>query len=408
MPRAVSRLLSTAVVVTCGLVASCSDGGSDPVTGEQRWIVGGWITTVDAYTGFLAVVTDLSGEGSIDLAQVTEFGGDMVYASRGDGTVYVGLESSPIIERWGLDEAGVLQKQDEVSFANFGVTSTLGGGRNVIQFVDEDRAYYFDNQNLQVIAFDPVAMTTGDAFSIDGLAVEGQDHALNFIHRDGDRFIITARYWDLADETTTSLVRAAIVDSTNDSVTYIEDTRCGDIAFDATDADGNLYLGSHPGHAVYMAAGLDGEDPPPQCILRINAGANEFDPDYFVDMTALSGGVVGGLLQGVDGRAYVFTYMGETITEDNWRPSLRGDDWAIYTLELGNEAATYAPVAGLSGVTAYGDSFTTEVDGERRAFVITVAADFSGGRYVDVTNVDGAVAALAFPAFPGPAIRIED
>src|SRR5690606_38961181 len=135
-----------------------------------------------------------------------------------------------------------------------------------------------------------------------------------------------------------------IVDSRDDSVEYIEDTRCGDIAFNVTDDTGNLYLGSHPGHAVYMAAGLDGESPPPQCLLRIKQGESRFDPDYFVNLSELSGGVVVGLLQGAGNQAYVFQYDGEPITADNWQASLRGDQWAIYGLELGDEASTFRPV----------------------------------------------------------------
>lgn len=373
----------------------------------QRWIVGGWISTVDEYNGYLTVVDDISSSGSIDLAEVVEFGGDMVYASPGGGVVFVGLESAPIIERWGVSDDDELEKQAEVSLANYGVTSTLGGGRNVMQFIDEDRAYYFDRENLQVVVFNPTDMVTVDSFSIAGLEEEGQELALNFIHRDGDRFIVTARYWDLQLGTTTSLVRAAIVDSADDTVQYTDDTRCGDIAFDVTDLDGNLYLGSHPGHAVYMAAGLDGDNPPPQCILRINRGESQFDPDYFVDLTELAGGVVGGLLHAGNGNAFVFRYAGEAITEENWQPSLRGDGWSLYKLKLGNEAATFAPVPGMDSFTAYGDSFTTEVDGKQVPFVVAVEADFSAGQYYDVSRPNQVVEALAFPGFPGPAIRID-
>jgi hypothetical protein len=388
-------------------------GPSEPGTpdaepgGDELWVVGNWTTTVDEYTGYLSVVDDLSSAGSVRVSQAVELGGDMVYASPGGGVVFVGLESEPVIERWGLNAENALEKQDEVSLANFGVTSTLGGGRNVIQFVDDRRAYYFDNENLQVIRFDPVAMTTMGSFSLEGLEEEGQDIGLNFIHRDGDRFILTARYWDVVSGTTTPLVRAAIVDFSSESVQYIDDTRCGDIAFDATDAAGNLYLGSHPGHAVYMAAGLDGDAPPPQCLLRIRQGESRFDPDYFVDLTALSGGVVGGLLQGADNHAYVFQYLGEPINEENWQPSLRGDQWALHGLTLGDEANTYAPVPGLASVTAYGDAFTTVVNGELTPFVIAVEADFSSGRYYEASNPFDVVEALPFTGFPGPAIRLK-
>jgi hypothetical protein len=394
-------------------LAACSGGSEEPdakgpaLDAEELWIVGGWISTADEYTGYLTVVDDLSSSGNIDLSRAVEFGGDMVYASPGGRVVFVGRQDAPVIERWGLTSDNALEKEDEVSFANYGVTKTLGGGRNVIQFVDQGRAYYFDNENLQVIVFDPDAMTIRDSFGIDGLAVEGQEHAMNFIHRDGDRFIVTARYWDLEDGTTTPLVRAAIVDSTDDSVEYAEDTRCGDIAFHATDEAGNLYLASHPGHAVYTAAGLDGASPPPQCLLRIQQGESRFDAQYFVDLSELSGAIVGGLLQGSGDFAYVFQYAGEPIDQENWQASLRGDDWAIYRLELGNEAATYAAVENLSSITAYGSSFSTLVNGVRTPFLIAVEADFSGGNYYEASRSDEVVKALTFPGFPGRAYRVD-
>jgi hypothetical protein len=230
---------------------------------------------------------------------------------------------------------------------------------------------------------------------------------MNFIHRDGDHFIVTARYWSLEQGTTTALVRAAIVDCRDDSVEYIADTRCGDIAFNVTDAAGNLYLGSHPGHAVYAAAGLDGDSPPPQCLLRINQGERRFDPDYFVNLSELSGTVVGGLLQGAGNQAYVFQYEGEPITEENWQASLRGDRWAVHGLELGNETSTFAPVEGLDSFTAYGDSFSTIVNGVRTPFLVAVEADFSGGSYYDVSRRSDVMRALSFPGFPGRAYRVD-
>lgn len=400
--------LMAVTITACSAENGDADSSGNPPPGtEELWIVGGWISTGDEYTGYLTVVDDLSSDETIDLPRAVEFGGDMVYASPGGRVVFVGREDAPVIERWGLGASNALEKQDQVSLANFGVTKTLGGGRNVMQFVDEHRAYYFDNENLQVVVFDPVSMTTQSSFSIEGLAVEGQEHAMNFIHRDEDRFIVTARYWHLEDGTTTPLVRAAIVDSRDDSVEYIEDTRCGDIAFNVTDDAGNLYLGSHPGHAVYMAAGLDGDSPPPQCLLRIRQGERRFDPDYFVNVSELSGGIVGGLLQGAGNQAYVFQYDGEPITEVNWQASLRGDQWAVYGLELGNEASTFGPVEGLDSFNAYGDSFSTVVNGVRTPFLVAVEADFSAGNYYDVTRRSDVVRALSFPGFPGRAYRVD-
>lgn len=392
---------------TASSAATTSTTGDTAGPGLERWIVGGWISTDDDYTGYLTVVDDLSSHGSIDLSRVVEFGGDMIYASPGGGVVYVGFEQRSTIQRWEADESNGLTMTGEVSLANVGVTSTLGRGRNVIQFVNEQRAYYFDAENLQVVVFNPASMATEGSFSIEGLHEDGQDVGLNFIHRDGDRFIMTARYWSLVDETATSLTRAVIVNSGDDSVAYIDDTRCGNVAFNVTDTLGNVYLGSHPAQAASIAAGIAGTDPSPSCILRINTGENQFDPNYFVDLGQLSGGVAGGLLQGIDDHAYLFHYSGGPITSDGLTPTLRGDDWSLYSLKLGDEANTYARVQGLGdSFTAYGTSFTTVVNGIRTPYVVAVEADFSGGQYYDVSSPLSAVQGLSFPGFPGEAIAI--
>ncbi|HEX5660929.1 MAG TPA: hypothetical protein VFX59_27240 [Polyangiales bacterium] len=378
------------------------DAGPQQVA--KRWIAGGWLTTDDSYTGFLTVVKDLSAAGSIDLSQVVEIPDDMTHTVSDQGVVYVGINDKPTIERWVLGSDDKLTKDGEVSLRTRGITSTLGGGRNVIQLVDAERAYYFDNENLQVIVFHPLRMEILTAFSLAGMEAEGQEHALNFIHRDGNRFILTARYWSLADESSSPLVRAAIVDSTNDSVTYVDDTRCGNVAFNVTDSAGNLYLGSHPGLAVSIAAGTAGPNPPKPCILRINKGQSTFDPSYFVELGQLaSGGVVGGLLQGIDGNAYVFQYTGSGITADNERATLRGEDWALARIKLGDERSTFARANGIGAVTPYGSSFSTNVNGKIVPFIIGVKADFSAGRYYDASDALNLKEALSFPGFPGHA-----
>jgi hypothetical protein len=387
-----------AVIVDAGM-----DGALKP-TVPERWIVGGWISTTDNYTGYLTVVNDLSASGRVDLSQVVEFAGDIVYASPGGGVVYVGLADKPVIERWTVTAENKLKKDGDISFAKYGVTKTLGGGRNVIQFIGAERAYYFDNENLQVIVFNPARMETVEAFSIKGMDQAGQEMALNFIHKDGNRFIITARYWSLADETTTPLVRAAIIDSTNNAVTYTDDTRCGNIAFQVTDSAGNLYFGSHPGLAVSIAAGTAGGNPPKPCLLRINKGQSVFDQSYFVDLTQVaSGGVVGGLLQGSENTAYVFQYTGPGITKENERPTLRGEAWALFSLKLGDERNSYAKVEATGAVTPYGSSFSTIVNGRVTPYVVGVKADFSAGRYFDVSDPRNVKQALMFPSYPGHA-----
>ncbi|MEM7160219.1 MAG: hypothetical protein AAF799_45695 [Myxococcota bacterium] len=388
-----------------GTAGDPADGSGSAGEADQSWIVGTWISTDEEYLGYLSVVDDISAGGSIDLGRAVEFAGDMVYASPGGGVVYVGLGDQPTIQRWTAN-GDELVMDGEVSLANFGVTNTLGGGRNVIQFVDDELAYYFDEENWQVVKFNPAEMTTIGSFPIDGLYDDNEWVSLNFIHKDGTRFISTAAYWSLADDTGTPLVRAVIVDSADESVTYADDTRCGVIGFDAADAEGNLYFATHPGQSVSLVSGSAGDSPAASCMLRINSGEDQFDPEYFVDLSTLSGTVAGGLHPGVGNQAYIMHYTGDVagITLDNERDTLRSAEWALYSVELGNEAATYAPVQVDSLFTAYADSFKTVVDGRETSYLVGVSADFGSGQYFDISDSNAVTEALTFPGFPGHAV----
>src|SRR5690606_26853429 len=188
------------------------------------------------------------------------------YSSPGGGVRFVGRDDKPFIERWKVDGNGKLNKEAELGLDAYGVTSTYGRSLQVIQFIDDERAYYVDIENFQVIVFNPQTMKISDDFTIDGLDAPGEWDQVAAVRRDGDRLLVAARYYDEVDDTTSHLSRVAIIDVTSDAVQYAEDTRCGNLAFDVIDDDGNIYFGSHAGLAVSAAAGIDGDSPPPACI----------------------------------------------------------------------------------------------------------------------------------------------
>jgi len=389
---------------TSGSSAAGSGGeaGGGTVASADSWIVGGWLFQDPAYFGYLAVVDDLSKAGQIDLRNVHEFGGDIVYAVH-EGVVFVGQEDLPTIERWSVNDAGELEKTGEISLQAFGVTTTLGGGRNVIQVLDAETAWYFDRENFQVIVFNPSTMRTdGDTISFDGLQQDNHDVGLGFITRVGDYLVMSAQYWELPDEYTASLTRVAFIHVEDHSVTYADDTRCGGVGFQATDAAGNLYLGPHHGHAAYAAAGLDPNTSP--CLLRINVGETEFDPEYHVDLgEELGGDVVAGLEQGDDNHAYLYRYAGAPITADNVGAARFAEAWELYSVELGDEAATYTKVENYVPAPPVGGSFRLRVGTEDARYVIASAEDYLSGTYYQLVEPTKAEERLNFPGFPGTA-----
>jgi hypothetical protein len=366
--------------------------------------VGGYLTSADDWIGYLAVVDDISAAGSIDLAKVVEFPDDMSFASPGNGVVYVGDGGSPVIERWVLDENDELTLDETMGLSQLGVTSGLGI-KDPFHFLAEDRAYFIDGESLQVVIWNPQTMTTIDSFSIEGFLEEGLFQGLNYVHRDGDRLLLSARYWR-ADDTAALLTRVGIIDTTTDSVTYVDDTRCGNVAFHATDSEDNLYLATHTAQTGTIAVGAAGDPVAESCIIRFKAGADEFDPDYYVALDELAEGHAGGIMEGAGDEAFVLKYAGPEYNLDNYAKAHTGANWEIHRLTLGDEAATFEKVPDVELQSGYGLAFTALVDGEPIPYVIAVEGDFSEGAYFDVSKPGRFERALTVPGFPGRAILV--
>lgn len=376
--------------------------------GDEQWIVGGWLTTEEGWFGYLTILDDLSADGEVDLGQVHQFDGDLTYTSTGDGVVFVGQEGLSTIERWVVrDDGQGLKKDAQIDFDFYGVTSTTASG-DVIQVLDSETAWYFDTENYQVIVFNPTTMKTqGETIDFGGLKEGDYNLVLGSISRLDDALVISSQYWD-ADWNALSLTRVAIIEIDSHEVRYANDTRCGSTRFHATDADGNLYIGPHPGEALWGGADLGSEDAPKPCLVRIKSGSSDFDPKYYVNLQEVSGGkVVGGFMQGTDNSAYVYEYVGDldAITAENYNSHLRGDNWALAHIELDNEDETYTIVKNYEPSTAYGASFQVRVSGETVTYVISANEGFASGKYYDLSNPTRAVEALSFPGFPGRAFN---
>lgn len=381
-------------------------GGEGPIQmAEGIYVVGYYVTVQDEYIGYLSVTDDLSADGGVDISQAVEFPGDMSYASPGNGVIYVGRGSAPVIERWVLNDENRLEKDGEVGLAQYGIASGLGG-RDPFHFLAEDRAYFIDAKTRQVVVWNPQTMKTIEAFSLDGLAEGDLFPSVTFAYRDGDRVLLSARYYR-PDDSAALLTRVAIIDTLTDEVEYVDDTRCGNVAFKAVDGERNLYLASHPAQAAVVEAGIAGDPAAASCIIRIKAGEKEFDSDYYVDLSDVAGGPAGGLMQGSGDEAFVLKYVGAPLTLDNSAKAHTRADWEVNRLTLGEEAATIQAVEGLEPQSAYGLAFSTRVAGKTTPFIITVSGDLAAGRYHDVSVPGERTGALELPGFPGPAILVK-
>lgn len=391
-----------------GAAGEAASAGA-PATPVTSWIVGHW--TVDAggaYLGSVLLLDDLSADGEVDLSKGEDFGTDISYASPGKGVLFVGRKAQPNLQRFHVLENGELQLTGQLGLDAYGIADTLGRSQQVVQFIDEQHAYYIDLPTLQVIVFNPSAtpMTIypDETFPIDGLKEEGLELNVTSVRRDGDRITVMARYY--LDDNAAPLVKVALIDVKTHSVTYAQDTRCAQVAYSVSDPAGNVYFGSHGALATYAAAGLAPDGTPPACIVRIKQGEDGFDPEYFVDLEAISGGgVVGSLLQGADGYAYVMQYVGAVPTiAAEARQVLSGAAWQLHRLELEDAEGTYAKVEDVPLGTAYSSSFSTTVGLKSVPFLILPGDELKGAYYWDVSEPTAPRRALGFPGTPGHAV----
>ena len=378
-------------------------GGQAPGA-EGVYVVGGYLTTVEDWIGYLAVVHDLSAAGAIDLNDVVEFPDDMSFASSGNGTIYVGNGGEPVIERWILNENDELVRDQSMGLSQYGIASGLGM-KDPFHFLAPDRAYFIDGESLQVVIWNPETMETLDTFSIEGFLEPDMFLGLNYVHKDGDRLLLSARYWR-PDDSAALLTRVGIIDTTTDTITYADDTRCGNVAFHAHDSDNNLYLATHTAQTGTIAVGAAGNPVAESCIIRFNAGANDFDPDYYVGLDALANGHAGGIMQGAGDEAFVLKYAGPEYTLDNYARAHTKGQWEIHRVTLGNEAETFTKVENVELQSGYGLAFSTVVAGKTVPYVIAVEGDFSEGAYYDVSEPGKFERALTVPGFPGKAILV--
>ena len=306
-----------------------------------------------------------------------------------DRAFYVSRSSAPEIERYLVDERGEITFDKTMSLAGEGVTSAnqLIEG---LTFLSAEKAYFIDFVSLQVIEFNPTAMTITDAFSMDGLLEPNLKAPFGYFKNLDQGRIVVAGVYENLDDTSARFGKLAIINTNDNSVTYDSQDQCGGMAWTARDQEENIYWVSHTFVAINQAAGLTPEDHKP-CMVRMKSGADGFDNEYYVNLLDMTedNRPAGAMAQGVNGLAYTLVYnqTADTITPDNQGQLYRDEGWEYHSFELGNEAATFTKVPNVPGGVPYGISGTFNLQGTGDiSYVTTVSADFSTSSVYNTTD----------------------
>ncbi|MEM9730464.1 MAG: hypothetical protein AAF997_17925 [Myxococcota bacterium] len=401
------------VAVACGGTGSGPDatgnGGSGGATpsGAPLYAICGLTLTPDGRSGYLALVSDLEAGTTFDLADTLEFPGGSLCAAPGNSNrLYVGIAERAVIQRYSVGEGDTFRLDEELGLSGLGITAPIG--RNPLQFLSDTRAYFIDGSTLQVVVWNPDSMVIDSAFDIGGLRAGDLQIDVNEVVRDGDRFIMSVRYFR-ADDSAELLVRAVFIDSTDDSVTYAEDTRCGNIAWTAVAENGDIYFASHPAQATRARTGLAGNPASTPCLLRILAGTSEFDPSFFVELNDLTGGQpTGSILAGRGSTAYVMAYDEEQvpISDDNAGVLTIIPAWRYWALDLEGDFTSASVVTAVPAGPVFAAGFTVDRPSGPTPYIVGVRNDLSSGTLFDISDAGGFVEAITVPGFPVLALRI--
>lgn len=285
---------------------TAADAGAKPdaaIPKSARYVLATQVFSGETANSYL-VGSDTVATGPLNIDKATVVPGRAIVAAPGDGPYfYVGSEKGPLVTRYELGEDGKLKAGDEVSFAGKGVAS-IGEYQTQFQFVSESKAYYFDAKSAQAVVWNPATMKVTS--SIDLKELTSATHIVAFAStpaRRGAEVIMPVGFRSLDNRQIVDGAAVVIIDSKDDSFKIARDDRCGYVRDAVTTEDGSVYVATEAyGSAVNR---LSAANAPAPCLLRIVAGAKEFDEGFHVRLNELAGGkTVGSLVSTPGGKVY--------------------------------------------------------------------------------------------------------
>lgn len=288
-----------------------SDNPTPEADGTPRYFLALSLPAIDAYP--FHVVADVESDtADIDNSQEIP---DLPYnvpVTTQPGFIF--LNSAEKLTKYSVDEEGILQ--DEGSVANLGIS-----GGPVFEFLDDNRLLISTgprqaadgNFDYQII--NTTSMTEESTGTI-ALPVDENSLAIPslYILKDDKIFVPYIH----SDENSVAYNEAtvAIYDAgTLDFDTLITDSRTSSLGYSVVSShgfaeNGDLYITSC--NSDYWAV----NESLPSGILRIKAGEEAFDPDYFFNLTEkFDGNHTGGMLYVGNNKAIVQVFRSDLITE---------------------------------------------------------------------------------------------
>jgi hypothetical protein len=340
---------------------------------------------------------------AIDPATSREFAGGRAFLRAHGGWLFVGEPTSPIVKRYSVSRDGDLVDEKRISFANYGLPAgTIDPW--ALTFVSDTKAYLFDFAGGTTIIWNPTTMEiAGDIpppaeFAREGWTLTGSPGVIR-----GDtlfRTVFWANYDTVEYSAEQLLVRYDVTDDVYLGAT--SETRCP-----ATenliheDEAGNLYFSNW----IWTIAGTLMSERAESCVLKLPAGADEFDPDWSLSYSDLSSGHQGAMftyLADGDGLVAIFDDSRTSFDDstDPWE-YMSTENWQIWSVDTA--AGSGAPVEGIP----YNQGAYTPVTIDGRTFLMVPSEDWSKMSMYEL--VDGeAVPSIEVPGWSFAFVKVRD
>jgi hypothetical protein len=259
------------------------DGGEQPAV-----LVAERVFTPEGRSYYLSVLPDVPGE-PVDRAQALELTSADIEVF--NGLVYIRDRDANTMTRYRVSDDLALVEDGQLSFAGVG----LGTGRYHSAYLTAERAYVMDSAEWRLIEWNPTTMElTGEIVPIDfAEKTELPFGAIGPAARAGDRLVSPIYWQDFENLVLYPGSGALIIDpASTEPPVFVEDARVGGAFRSVADDAGDAYLiGTVGGDLRLFGSALGGGDLPASGLLRIPAGEQAFDPDYAVDIEAITGSI---------------------------------------------------------------------------------------------------------------------
>jgi hypothetical protein len=319
-----------------------------------------------------------------------------------EGAVYIPAGSSPSISKFTTNDRNELIPAGTISFAAHGVSTIFQGpvkGRNLLS---EDKAYYFDGANQQVIVWNPSTMElTGTVIDLSSVLGEIEEQNPGYVadiqgnfsgRQRGDRLFVPVRwsYWTAPAGTPQFLPLAGmlVIDTERDEVVrLLTDDRLADTIYTVMPRDSeDIYLFTGAlGVSAHAVTGLGR----PGGALVVRNGEERFDPDFYIDLEEVVGDRPASTPVWAGGtsvylKAYHFEQLPLTPEVMAQPTSLIGQEaWRYWKVDLaGNEPAR--EITEVPWTTT--DGFFYELPDEDRLFIGVLGAMYSRTALYEVTD----------------------